>query len=786
MRSVPFPRRALTAATAVGAAVAVAVTLNVTSAQAVSHPAVAAAASSDPYSAFAFDLGSSEPVIDSFINSATTTLDMTMYELNDTTAINDLIAREKAGVTVRVILDNANQSTNQTAFTDLTNAGVGVVWSSTAFTYTHQKTITVNGNESLILSGNLTSEYYSTSRDYGVFDSDANDVAAIEATFAKDYTHTSITPSDGDNLLWSPTTAQTQLLSVINGATKTLDVQEEEFSDTAIVNAIVADAKRGVAVRLVVENESSDYSSEINEVTAAGGKAVTYTSSTGFYIHAKAIVADYGLSTAKVEVGSMNMTSNSLGSNRELGIILTDTGVENVIENTFDNDFNGTNANTVSVTAPANQTGTTGTAASLKISASDSASGQTLTYTANGLPTGLSISSTTGQISGTPTTAGSYTTVVTATDTAGQAASAAFNWKISGGTTGDTVTVANPGSQTGKVGTSASLQISASDSASGQTLTYSASGLPAGLSISSSTGLISGTPTASGSASVTVTATDSTGASGSTSFTWTVSATTGGNTVTVTNPGSETGTVGTSASLQISASDSASGQTLTYSASGLPAGLSINSSTGLISGTPTTAGSDAVTVTATDTTGAAGSVSFTWTISSGSGGGCSSAQLLGNPGFENGSTSPSPWTVTSTHSPDDVINDSSTEPAHSGTWDAWLDGWGAATTDTVAQTVTIPSTCTSAAFSFYLHINTAETSKTTAYDTLKVQVLNSSGTVLATLATFSNVNANTGYTQESYSLASYAGQSVTLKFTGTEDKELQTSFVLDDTALNVD
>ena len=525
MRSVPIPRRALTAAAAAGVAVAVAATLAVTPAQAASHPVAAASTAADPYSAFAFDLGSSEPVIDSFINSATTTLDMTMYELNDTTAINDLIAREKAGVTVRVILDNANQSTNQTAYTDLTNAGVGVVWSSTAFTYTHQKTITVNDDESLILSGNLTSEYYSTSRDYGVFDSDANDVAAIEATFAADYAHTSITPSDGDNLLWSPTTAQTQLLSVINGATKTLDVQEEEFSDTAIVNAIVADAKRGVTVRLVLENESSDYASEISEVEAAGGKVVTYTSSTGFYIHAKAIVADYGLSTAKVEVGSMNMTSNSLGDNRELGIILTDTGVENVIENTFDNDFNGTTADTVSVTSPGNQTGTTGKAASLQISASDSASGQTLTYTANGLPAGVSINSSTGLISGTPTTAGSYTSVVTATDTAGQAASAAFNWTVTGGTTSNTVTVTNPGSQTATVGTAASLQISASDSASGQTLTYSATGLPAGLSISSSTGLISGTPTTAGSDSVTVTATDGTGASGSASFTWTVKST---------------------------------------------------------------------------------------------------------------------------------------------------------------------------------------------------------------------------------------------------------------------
>ena len=86
-----------------------------------------------------------------------------------------------------------------------------------------------------------------------------------------------------------------------------------------------------------------------------------------------------------------------------------------------------------------------------------------------------------------------------------------------------------------------------------------------------------------------------------------------GNTVTVTSPGSETGTVGTAASLQIGAADSASGQTLTYTATGLPAGLSINSSTGLITGTPTTVGSSSVTVTATDTTGATGSATFTRT-----------------------------------------------------------------------------------------------------------------------------------------------------------------------------
>jgi Putative Ig domain len=200
----------------------------------------------------------------------------------------------------------------------------------------------------------------------------------------------------------------------------------------------------------------------------------------------------------------------------------------------------------------------------------------------------------------------------------------------------------------------------------------------------------------------------------------------------------------------------------------------------LISGTPTTANTYNVTVTATDTTGATGSASFTWTIStSGGGGGCTAAQLLGNPGFETGSAAP--WTSTA-----GVINPNGAgETSHSGTYYAWLDGYGTTHTDTLAQSVTIPSTCTTAPFSFWLHIDTAETTRTTAYDTLKVQVLNSSGTVLATLATFSNLNAAAGYTQHSYSLNSYIGQTVTLKFTGTEDSSLQTSFVVDDTALNI-
>jgi hypothetical protein len=125
------------------------------------------------------------------------------------------------------------------------------------------------------------------------------------------------------------------------------------------------------------------------------------------------------------------------------------------------------------------------------------------------------------------------------------------------------------------------------------------------------------------------------------------------------------------------------------------------------------------------------------------------------------------------------------ESAHTGVGFAWLDGYGTTHTDTLSQSVAIPSGKSSATLQYYLHIDTSETTKSTAYDTLNVQVLNSSGTVLATLATYSNLNAATGYVVHTASLAAYIGQTVTIKFTGKEDSSLQTSFVLDDVTLTV-
>ena len=237
--------------------------------------------------------------------------------------------------------------------------------------------------------------------------------------------------------------------------------------------------------------------------------------------------------------------------------------------------------------------------------------------------------------------------------------------------------------------------------------------------------------------------------------------------VTVTNPGAKSGTVGTAIS---SFTLSATGGTApyTWTGSGLPPGVSVSSS-GTVSGTPTTAGTYNATVTATAASGGSGSATFTFTISGG-GGGCS-GQKLGNPGFETGSAAP--WSASA-----GVIDSSASQAAHAGAWKAWLDGYGTTHTDTLSQSVAIPAGC-GATLTFYLHVDSAETTTSVQYDKLTVKAGST------TLATYSNLNKASGYSQKSFNVSSFAGQTVTISFTGTEDSSLQTSFVIDDTALTL-
>jgi len=189
------------------------------------------------------------------------------------------------------------------------------------------------------MTANLTSEYYSTSRDFLVVDTKPADLAAIAQVFNADFAHRPVHPGDGRDLVWSPTDSQAQLLGLIDGARKSLRIYSEEMGDTTIEDALIKAAHRGVDVRVCAENSGGEYDSDFSRLTAGGVHISYYSSSTGFYIHGKVIEADYGTSHARVFIGSENFSSTSLNRNRELGLITANQKAMSSIASTFAADY---------------------------------------------------------------------------------------------------------------------------------------------------------------------------------------------------------------------------------------------------------------------------------------------------------------------------------------------------------------------------------------------------------------------------------------------------------------
>ena len=360
-------------------------------------------------------------------------------------------------------------------------------------------------------------------------------------------------------------------------------------------------------------------------------------------------------------------------------------------------------------------------------------------------------------------------------------------------TANDFSVAVSPTSATVAPGSNATATVStAVTSGSAQSVSLSASGLPTGATASFSPATItagssstltiatsSSTPT--GTYNVTITATGAS-ATHTTTFALTVQSSTASDFSISVSPASASVVAGNSAGATVStAVTSGSAETVSFSATGLPSGATAtfspssvtsgsSSSLTIATSSSTPAGTYAITITGTAATGSH-TTSFALTVTAAST--CAAGQKLANPGFESGSAS---WTATT-----GVIgqNGSSGEPTHSGTWNAWLDGYGRSHTDTLSQTVTIPAGCSSYVLSFYLHIDSSERTASVAYDTLTVSLGSS------TLATYSNLNKASGYVLRSFNVAGFAGQTVTLTFRGVEDSSLQTSFVVDDTALTV-
>ena len=254
------------------------------------------------------------------LRSAHKSVDLVIYELEDTQATAILAADAQRGVRVRVLLDSHFVGHyNKPAYSYLRSHGVDVRWASSRFDLTHEKAIVIDGKLAAIMTMNLTSRYYSSTRDFVLVDRGSGDVKAVEATFATDWAGGGSARTSPADLVWSPG-AQGALVALIASAQHTLLVENEEMGDQAVISALEAAARRGVAVEIVMTRQST-WTGAFNALERAGVKVRTYASSASLYIHAKAIAVDPGLSDQRVFVGSQNFSLASLLYNRELGLI---------------------------------------------------------------------------------------------------------------------------------------------------------------------------------------------------------------------------------------------------------------------------------------------------------------------------------------------------------------------------------------------------------------------------------------------------------------------------------
>jgi cardiolipin synthase A/B len=287
------------------------------------------------------------------IDAARRSINMEMYELEDPTAELDLANAARRGVRVRVLLDRdyAGAYVNAAAYSYLKDHGVQVRWAPAHYIF-HIKATSIDDRVSDVSTANLTAEYYSSTRDAEVIDSNPTQVKAIEQTFANDWgaapggTPRSQTVQ-APGLVWSPNTgagsAEAAMVAQIQRASRTVAFESEELSDSAVYDALAADARRGVSCRVVM-TDSSEWDDAFAAVTRAGCQVHLFPdSASALYIHEKLVLDDPGTAQQSLLIGSQNASWSSLHENRELGLLLHSgnggAAVIRAVNHSFQQDF---------------------------------------------------------------------------------------------------------------------------------------------------------------------------------------------------------------------------------------------------------------------------------------------------------------------------------------------------------------------------------------------------------------------------------------------------------------
>ncbi len=270
------------------------------------------------------------------LNAARRSIDLEIYLLSDEEILQALERAQARGVTVRVIMEEhpfGGAGGEEQVFARMEEAGIAVRWSNPAFRLSHIKTFVIDAEVAIIMNQNLTKTSFSGNREFGAITTRPKEVAQAAAIFEADWRRRA-EPPDGP-LVVSPTTSRRTLLNLIEGATTSIDIYAEVVRDEEIVASLEQAASSGVAVRLIVSNDSEENDRGREERARLAVEGVEVRIARGLYIHAKMVLVDGN----RAFVGSQNFTTASLDLNRELGILLDDPTNIARLTRTFNADF---------------------------------------------------------------------------------------------------------------------------------------------------------------------------------------------------------------------------------------------------------------------------------------------------------------------------------------------------------------------------------------------------------------------------------------------------------------
>jgi len=287
-----------------------------------------------------------EKVITGAIKSASKSVWLEIYILSDRNVIRALEEAVNRGLDVRVMLEPhpfGGGSSAPRTLDELKAAGVKAQFTSPDFKLTHEKGMILDGATAYIMTSNFSRSALGGSssgsgtrnREYGIIDANAQDVQAVIAIFNADWNHATAQFNDA-NLVVSPVNSRSVFMNLIGSAQHTLLIEAEEMNDSAIEQALVNAASRGVQIEIILPAPSGSASdSNSSGIAAIRQGNITVREDPHLYMHAKIMVVD----GVKAFVGSENISTQSLDSNRELGILVSDTSVLGTLQSTFQTDW---------------------------------------------------------------------------------------------------------------------------------------------------------------------------------------------------------------------------------------------------------------------------------------------------------------------------------------------------------------------------------------------------------------------------------------------------------------